>query len=143
MNRRSILKLLTLGFILHPFKTFADWNSKAFWAADQNNSLSELFPGRDISTSDKINIGVNSFIENGAVVPIKITTDLPDVTTISIYVEKNPNPLIAHFELNPRCKGFVATRMKVDKPSNVSAVVQSAGKLFQSTTYIEVAKGGC
>ena len=132
-----------MGFLLTPLKTFADWNTQAFWSNDQTDSLAKLFPGQSLAVTDKISIGVNSFIENGAVVPIKITTELPEVSTISIYVENNPNPLIAHFELNPRCTAFVATRIKVDKPSNVSAVVQSAGKLYKTTTYIEVAEGGC
>lgn len=143
MQRRSLLKYLSFGLLLKPFKVLADWNNAAFWSAHQTDSLAKLFPGKSINTSDQITIGARSFIENGAVVPIKINTSLPKVTSISIYVEKNPNPLIAHFELSPRSLGFVATRIKIDKPSNISALVQSDGELYQTTMFIEVAKGGC
>ncbi len=143
MKRRSLIKGFSLGFLLKPFSVLADWNNKAFWAAEQGPALEALFAGVPVNSSEKITIGINSMIENGAVVPIKITTSLPDVTSISIFVENNPNPLIAHFELNPRCLGFVATRIKVDKPSNITAIVRSEETLFQTSTYIEVAEGGC
>lgn len=143
MNKRQFLKLLGLTLFTYPFKTFADWNTKAFWAAKQENSLQELFPNKTITETDQITIGVNSFIENGAVVPIKINTNLPNVTSISIYVENNPNPLIAHFEFSPRSKGFIATRIKVEKPSKIMALVHSNDQLFSASKFIEVAEGGC
>ncbi len=143
MNKRTFLKILTFSFIAYPIRTLADWNTKAFWASKQENSLKNLFPDKTITESDQISIGVNSFIENGAVVPIKIKTDLPNVSSISIYVENNPNPLIAHFEFSPRSKGFIATRIKVEKPSNIMALVNSNDQLFSSTKFIEVAEGGC
>ena len=143
LNRRNFLQWLGATLFLKPLSALADWNNDAFWAGKQPEALENMFPEQAISESSEITIGVNSFIENGAVVPIKINTTLPDVSSISIFVENNPNPLIAHFELQPRCLPFAATRIKVDRPSNITAVVQSMGKLYQTTTYIEVAEGGC
>lgn len=152
LKRRNFLRYLTVAVtapltgissLLKPVAAWADWNSKAFWAGKQEDALENLFPGKSIAASDEVAISMHEFIENGAVVPIKIKTTLPDVSSISILVEKNPNPLIAHFELNPRCLGQVSTRIKVDKPSNITALVQSKGELFSKTQFVEVAEGGC
>ena len=86
---------------------------------------------------------MHDLVENGAVVPIKVNTDLPNVVSITILVEKNPNPLIANFNLTPACAGFVATRIKVGEPSNITTVVKSNDKLFSKSKFVEVVEGGC
>ena len=148
MLRRSLLKylagssLLSYG-LLHPLRALAKWNEAAFSAVDLATALENYYPGQTITQTDKIIIGVRPEIENGAVVPIKITTDLPAVESIAIFVDNNPNPLIANFDLSPACKGFVSTRIKVDQPSDIHAVVKSAGKVYSNKTSIIVHEGGC
>ncbi len=147
MDRRNFVKTVLampgLGILLKPLLALAAWNSDAFSAATAAAALAELFPGRKITPHGGIRIGVDSLVENGAVVPIKVDTDLKEVESITILVEKNPNPLIAHFELSPRCKGFVATRIKVAEPSNIMAVVQAGGSLYSASQFVEVVEGGC
>ena len=147
MRRRNIVKLLLslplTGTLLKSAIAWADWNSEAFSAVKSDVALEKLFPGMSIADSDQITIGVHDLVENGAVVPVKINSDLPDVSSISIVVEKNPNPLIAHFELSPRCRAFVATRIKVGAPSELVAIVKSKGQLYKTSKYVEVVEGGC
>ena len=76
-------------------------------------------------------------------VPVSIETSLPGVSSISVLADKNPNPLIARFNLTPPCQGFIATRLKVAEPSNIVAVVESDGKLYSARKFIEVVAGGC
>ena len=132
-----------VGGLLKPILAFADRNVDAFNAETQSDALAVFFPGLEITPSDAISIGVHDLVENGAVVPIKVNTDLPNVVSITILVEKNPNPLIANFNLTPACAGFVATRIKVGEPSNITAVVKSNDKLFSTTKFVEVVEGGC
>ena len=139
----SSLMLTGLGVILKPVFAFADRNKPAFTEADQTRAIAALFPEQTITPSEAIDIGVHDLVENGAVVPVKINTDLTGVASITIFVEKNPNPLIAHFKLNPRCQAFIATRIKVNEPSNITAVVHSNGKLFSAVKFVEVIEGGC
>ena len=147
MKRRQLVKYLitvpVLGNLLRSVAALADWNVDAFSAQTEIDALQKFFPGREIITSDAIKIGVRDLVENGAVVPVKINTELPAVQSISILVEKNPNPLIAHFDLSPECKGFIATRIKVGAPSDIIAIVQSAGKLYSKRQFVEVVEGGC
>ena len=129
--------------MLKPLLAFADRSMDAFSAETEVNALAEFFPGLEVTPSDAITIGVHDLVENGAVVPVKIKTDLPNVESITILVEKNPNPLIANFNLSPECEGFVATRIKVGEPSTITAIIKSDGKLFSTKKFVEVIEGGC
>jgi len=149
MLRRESLKhlagvsLLLLSGLLKPVTVLAKWKLAAFSAEELDSAINNYFPGESITETKDIRIGVRSEIENGAVVPVKIETDLKQVDSISIFVEKNPNPLIANFDLSPSCKAFVSTRIKVDQPSNIIVIIRSEGALFSNQTFITVHKGGC
>lgn len=147
MKRRKFVKNLiaipVFGSLLKSAAALADWNFEAFAAETEREALDVFFSGRQVTESDAITISVHDLVENGAVVPIKIESDLPAVKSISIMVEKNPNPLIAHFDLSPECKAFIATRIKVGAPSDIIAIVQSGDKLYSKRKFIEVVEGGC
>ena len=151
-NRRSFIKnslcllaMFTTGMtgILKPLLAFAERNSRAFSVDTEADALAALFPDQKVEDSKAVHIDVHDVVENGAVVPLSITTDLPDAQSITILVEKNPNPLIAKFNLGPGCSGFIATRIKVAQPSNIVAVVDSGGKLYSTRKFVEVITGGC
>lgn len=150
-SRRIFLKAvsLTLAYcsigysLFKSIPVFAARNNKAFSAESQYDALADFFPGENITPSDHVKIDAHDLIENGAVVPINIKTDLPDVTSITILVEKNPNPLIASFNLGPGSRAFIATRIKMATSSNVTAVVRSGNGLFSQVKFIEVVAGGC
>lgn len=147
MKRRFLLRLLPLAggiaLLFRPLLAAAGWNTTAFMATTEKDALDALFPGTAIEPSGAIRIETHDVVENGAYVPVQIESTLPDVDLISIVVERNPNPLIAQFELSPRCRAFVATRIKVGEPSDVAAVVRSRGRLFSARRFVEVVEGGC
>lgn len=147
-TRRHFLKVLLAGTavltgLVTPILALATRNREAFRADSEADALAAFFPGEMITTSDAIEIDVHSLVENGAVVPVKINSELPSVSSITILVEKNPNPLIASFNLAPECKAFIATRIKMDQPSDIVAVVRSENKLFSTRKFVEVVEGGC
>jgi sulfur-oxidizing protein SoxY len=149
MLRRDTLKYLASGSIvlvsglLKPITVLAKWNQAAFSAVDYDEAINAYFPDQEIKESDQITIGVHAVVENGAVVPVKIKTDLPNIESIAIFVDKNPNPLIANFDLSPGGVGFISTRIKVQQPSNIIVTVKSDGMIFSTRTFIEVHEGGC
>ena len=140
-----LLAAFTTGMtgLLKPLIAFAARNSQAFAAETEKNALAALFPGQVVEASNAIQIDVRDVIENGAVVPLSIITKLSAVESITILVEKNPNPVIAKFNFEPGCSGFIATRIKVAQPSDIIAIVQSRGKLYSARKFIEVITGGC
>jgi sulfur-oxidizing protein SoxY len=148
MLRRELLKYFASGSIilsglLKPLSALAKWNQTAFDATDFESAINNYFPNEKFEDTNKITIGVNPEIENGAVVPIKIKTNLAKPESITIFVEKNPTPLIANFNLFPSCLGIVSTRIKMEVPSDIIVIVKADGKFFKTKTFVEVHEGGC
>ena len=148
MQRREILKLLAAGSalltgIMKPLVALAKWNQEAFDATNFNDAINRYFPNATYEDTDKTIIGIHSEVENGAVVPIKIKTELSNVESITIFVEKNPTPLIANFDLSPACLGNVSTRIKMEIPSDVIVIVKADGKYYRTKKFVVVHEGGC
>ena len=137
------LLLTAASGLLTPILARAARNTGAFTAETHADALAQLFPGQSITPSTEIGIDVHDVIENGAFVPVNIHTGLEDVRSISVLADKNPNPLIAKFNLAPECNGYIATRIKVAEPSHIIAVVEAGDKLYSASKFVEVVAGGC
>lgn len=96
-----------------------------------------------INSSDKIELKLPSIAENGAVVPITITSTLELVEQVYILVEKNPIPMVAIFDLSPYVEALVSTRLKIAETCNVIAIVKAAGQLYKTQQLVKVTIGGC
>ena len=99
--------------------------------------------GGKAADSNQITITSPDIAENGAVVPIAVTSALPNTQQIVILVEKNPNPLTAVFTIPEGTEPFVATRAKMGQSSNVYVVVKADGKLYSASKETKVTLGGC
>ena len=75
----------------------------AFKQKDNKEAIKLLY-GRPIEPSDKIKLDAPEIAENGAVVPISVSTSLPEVTSIAFVVPENPNVLAAYYKFRrARC----------------------------------------
>ncbi|MBK1648202.1 thiosulfate oxidation carrier protein SoxY [Rhabdochromatium marinum] len=129
--------------LLSPQALLAAWPEAAFKAKDQAAALSELLGSDAVETSDAINIKAPDIAENGAVVPVTVSTDLEGVKTITIFAMGNQAPLIASFELAEQAAPFVSTRIKMAKTADVVAVVQTQDGLLSNSKEVKVTIGGC
>jgi sulfur-oxidizing protein SoxY len=140
----ALVGLGNLPFSLAP--AFAAANDKypedAFKAKGDADAIKSLY-GKAAEPSDKVKLDAPEIAENGAVVPISITTTLSDVTSISILVAENPNALAASYRIPADTVPSVANRLKMAKTSNVIAVVEAGGKLYSATREVKVTVGGC
>jgi sulfur-oxidizing protein SoxY len=152
-TRRLILQgagavaLVGLGnnaFSLAP--AFAAANDKypeaAFKAKSDADAIKALY-GRTAEPSDKVKLDAPEIAENGAVVPISVSTGLTEVTSISILVAENPNALAASYKIPAGTMPSVGNRLKMAKTSNVIAIVEAGGKLYSATKEVKVTVGGC
>lgn len=121
----------------------AAWPAKAFSKSAAAEAMTDLFGTDQTTASDQIMLKVPQIAENGAVVPVTITTTLANVESISIIVEKNPRPLAATFELLPGALPELASRIKMGQTSDVMAVVKTNSGLFSTSTQVKVTIGGC
>lgn len=120
----------------------ADWNKAAFDTKNLQDTVKAL-GGTGATESKDITITSPDIAENGAVVPVSVSSKLGKTESIAILVEKNPNALSAAFDIPGGTEPFVSTRVKMGQTSNVHAVVKADGKYFYATKEIKVTLGGC
>src|ERR1700761_3709720 len=129
-----------------PSAVFAAANDKypddAFKQKNDKQATKLLY-GRTAEPSDKIKLDAPEIAENGAVVPISVTTSLADVTTVAFIVPENPNVLAAYYKIPQGTLPNVSNRLKMAKTSNVTVIVEAGGKLFSATKEVKVTVGGC
>jgi sulfur-oxidizing protein SoxY len=118
------------------------WPKEAFAQKDEVHALAALY-GKSVEPSDKVSLDVPEIAENGAVVPVSLTTSLPNVTSIAILIPNNPFTLVASYLLPAGTEPSVACRLKMAKTSDVVVVVESAGKLYGARKQVKVTLGGC
>ena len=152
-TRRLILKgaaavaftgLGVISFGLAPALAAANdkYPDEAFKAKNDADAIKSLY-GKTAEASDKVKLDAPEIAENGAVVPISVSTALADVTSISILVSENPSALAASYKIPPGTLPSVANRLKMAKTSNVIAIVEAGGKLYSATKEVKVTVGGC
>jgi sulfur-oxidizing protein SoxY len=135
--------MLAVGAILSlPRLLFAARPDKAFESTDAKAVFAELF-GDTPAASSRVAMKIPDIAENGAVVPVTISTDLENVESISVIVMNNPTPLAASFDLGPRSLPKISVRIKMGESSIVSAVVKADGKLYSTEKEVKVTIGGC
>jgi sulfur-oxidizing protein SoxY len=115
---------------------------EAFKAKSDADAIKALY-GKTAEASDKVKMDAPEIAENGAVVPVSVTTTLPDVTSISFLVAENPVALVASYKIPAGTMPSVANRIKMAKTSNVVVVVEAGGKLYSATKEVKVTVGGC
>ena len=81
--------------------------------------------------------------ENGASVPIEISSRIPDTESITILADRNPAPLIAIFHFVGGTEPYVSTRIKLMESSNVRVIVKAADRNFIAVREVKVTLGGC
>ncbi len=119
-----------------------EWNKAAFETKSLQDTVKALGGTTAVESKD-ITITSPDIAENGAVVPVSVTSKLGKTEAISILVEKNPNFLSANFDIPGGTEPFVSTRVKMGQTSNVHALVKADGKYFFATKEIKVTLGGC
>jgi sulfur-oxidizing protein SoxY len=146
-TRRATLRLLALLGIAGMAggaraASAPGWPEEAFHQNTPEAALKLLY-GKSLEASDKVTLDAPEIAENGAVVPISVSSTLPNVTSISILVPANPFALAASYKLAEGTGASVGCRLKMAKTSNVIAIVESGGKLYAATKEVKVTLGGC
>jgi len=149
--RRKFLKTATFvgaavtvgSGILVPQRAIGAYAKAAFEAKDVGGALSAAMGSDQHSASGDIKLKAPDIAENGAVVPVTVSSTMANVDAISIVATGNAAPLTSTYALTAACEPFVSTRIKMGKTSNVIAVVKSDGKLYSATKEVKVTIGGC
>ena len=140
----SLATLLVAAGWLKPGEALAaDWNKAAFESKTMDEAYKSLAGGAPAQSKDIQFVATPDIAENGAVVPIGVSTTLPKTESIAILIEKNPNMLAAVFAIPAGTEPTVTTRVKMGQSSNVYALVKADGKYYVASKEVKVTLGGC
>jgi sulfur-oxidizing protein SoxY len=142
ISRRTLLGAFAVA-LLKPWAALAAaWNKDAFGAKSAADALKSLGAASPAPSKD-ILIEAPQIAENGAVVPVEITSNIPGTRSISVIIEKNPFPLAAKFDFHEGALPYVKLNVKVGESSDVRVVADAGGKHFSASREIKVTIGGC
>ena len=115
----------------------------AFLAKDVETAMMEALGTLEATPSDQIKLDAPLQAENGAVVPIEVSTTLPSPESIAVVVPKNPTPLLTVIETTPRTGSYFRMRIKMGGTDQVMVYVKSGGQWYVTSQEVRVAIGGC
>lgn len=143
--RRTMLKrasgaILAMLTARHAFA--AAWNNGAFEAKTATDALKQLDIPATTDSGD-ISLKAPDVAENGAVVPLEVTSRIPGTRSITIVVDKNPQPLAASFTFANGAEPTVNLRLKMGQSSNVRVIAQANSKYYATARQVKVTIGGC
>ncbi len=149
--RRKFLKTATFvgaavtvgAGALVPQRAIGAYSKAAFNASDVGSALSASMGSDKHSASDAIKLKAPDIAENGAVVPVTVSSSMEGVESIAIIASGNVSPLTSTFQLTSVCEAYVSTRVKMAKTSEVLVVVKAGGKLHSTSKEVKVTIGGC
>ena len=151
MNRRDVLKtgggaavytaLVSMGFFASN-PAMAAWKKEWFETKSIADTLKAMGIGNAANSND-ITITSPDIAENGAVVPVGVSSSLKNPQMVAVMVEKNPTMMAGFYEFTPAALADVSMRVKMGQSSDVYALVKADGKFFMAKKEIKVTLGGC
>jgi sulfur-oxidizing protein SoxY len=150
-TRRKFLKIAglaaaataTAGGLMRAGAVWAQgWNRPAFESKAVADVLKSL-GATGAAESRDIVITAPDIAENGAVVPVEVTSRIPNTEAVSIIAEKNPFPLAATVEISNGGEPYTYVRIKMGETANVRAVVKAGGRFYTAVKEVKVTVGGC
>jgi len=151
MQRRTFLKgslaasaagVAAGAGLLVPGSVLAEWNTAAFGAKDINEAMTAIAGGAGEASGD-IKIKAPDIAENGAVVPVTVTSSIAGTESISIFAANNATPLTSSYTMGEGAEGYVSIRIKMGKTADVVALVKAGGKVYSAKKEVKVTIGGC
>ena len=152
MKRRSFLKSTLLASatgavigtgILSPNIASAAAHGNDPFKAKSVDEVLKMLNATGAEASDKIKIKAPEIAENGAVVPVGITSEIEGTTEIISITAANPTPLAAIYKLGEGADTAVKSRFKMGKTTDVVVLVKAGDKFYTAKANVKVTKGGC
>lgn len=149
--RRNVLKGATgagavavavAAGLITPTRVLAASPRAAFEAKNVGDAMKGIGVSSPADSKDII-IKAPDIAENGAVVPVEVTSNIAGTTSIALLAEKNVTPLVADFDFKGGAQGYISTRIKMGSTSLVRAVVAAGGKNYTAAKEVKVTIGGC
>jgi len=145
MQRRELLQgagAAALGMAAPPAVAAALPEPLAAFAA-KTFAEALLALGAPLVPSPLVLLDAPAVADDGAFVPLAVTSTLPGTRDILLLVDGNPQPLAARFTIPAGTEAFVATRIRMAGSGTVVAVARTDAGLFAAAAAISVQVGAC
>ena len=151
-GRRSALRRLlgsaawilsATSSLLHPILSLAAGRNVPAFDAKAIDEAVAAAGVADAIESDAIVLRAPDIAENSALVHVEIESRLPETSSIMLFAEKNPQPLVAQFDVLPGMDPFVAIRIKMAESAHLRVVVTAGGNHYFTRRETKVTLGGC
>src|SRR5213075_1521016 len=133
--RRALVAAVVLTLV-RPLAALAAWNKEAFSAKTAVDALKSLGIANPQPSKD-LTIEVPEIAENGAVVPVEISSAIPGTTALIVVAEKNPFPLVARFDFKEGALPFVKVNLKMAETSDIRVIAEAGGKHYVATKEVK------
>ena len=146
ISRRTLLQQVALASVC---LAGGAWPGLALAAAPafEGKSLAQVakaLGAKSLTASADVRLNTLDYAENGAAVPVDISTSLPGVERIVLFVEKNPTPLIAVFQLGDAMEAALTLHTKMAQTSTVYALlIMADGRALWAKKEVKVVLGSC
>jgi sulfur-oxidizing protein SoxY len=144
MQRRNFLRnsALVAGLAMTAIPT-----SLAAKKMTKKQAYKAIVGNKKAKSNDNLKFSAPEIAENGKVVPIKITlkgVDSSKVKSMHVISEnQNPRTIDVYFTKHNK-EAFVATRMKMGKTTNLTAIViMKNGTVYKADRRTKITIGGC
>ena len=138
----ALAAALAAGLLRPERALAATWDQSAFRQKDLADALKSI--GAEGATASKeVVLDVPEIAENGAVVPVEITSRVPGTTSIAVVIDKNPFPLTSKFNFMQGALPYVKLNVKMGQSSNIRAIAEAGGKHYVAMREVKVTIGGC
>lgn len=142
LQQGAALAALLAGAGIFPGRALA-FNKAAFEARSVAEAA-RAAGGGSLVESREVTLNAPEISENGAAVPLALSTSLAGVRQMLLLVEKNPNALVARFDVNEFVEASFSVRAKMAQTSDVYAVALMAdGRALFARKEVKVTLGGC
>ena len=148
MNRRNFLGLsvgVAAAAMIPVSLSATDFRAtkpKAWTAKNVNDAMTEVFGTSNTTVSKKVKLKAPDIAENGAVIPVTISTKM-NAKTMAIFQDANPESAVAVFTVPANGIPDYSVRIKMSKTGTVTAVADVDGKLYSTSKVVKVTIGGC
>ncbi|MEJ2631119.1 MAG: thiosulfate oxidation carrier protein SoxY [Acidihalobacter sp.] len=121
----------------------ATWPKGAFERKDLKEAM-KMIDGSSSAESGHVTLRAPDIAENGAVVPVTMSSDLDNVVSLTLFAKDNPYPLNSNYVFSNGGMPYASSRIKLSKTMEVMAVARTSdGKLYSTKKQVKVTIGGC
>lgn len=139
---RRVGAVASLGFAALPGARAVSIDPAAAFAAQSFAEAIGALGGAP-TPSALITLTTPKVADNGAFVPITVSSALRGTREILLLVEGNPQPVAARFTIPAGTEPYVATRIRMAGDGTVYAAVRTDDGLYAAAQAISVTVGGC